>query len=268
MGTSGFRPPQWARRQTPMTLVVPPQVSSVGSSLDDTQFDNTETVLGFPTVYVFDAVLSGDHEQDLEMSQIPVQTGASLTDNSFLLPARFTARIFMSDAMQSFNANQFSGNSSRSIAAFETLLAVQALQLPVQVTTRLRQYDNMLVAKINARDSKETAYALEATVSFQQIITATVEVTQSTLITDPNQLSTRPDATASNPSGATQTQDPSETEVSQHSVYDVYQFNDQGGVDAFGTTNFLPPPNPAGTTVPGAGGWSSNNTSSLPTAAS
>ena len=53
--------------------------------------------------YVFDGEPDIQHDQELSITQNPVQTGASISDHAFLVPVRVTAEILMSDAMQSFN---------------------------------------------------------------------------------------------------------------------------------------------------------------------
>lgn len=158
-GTSGpWRPPQWSRP----TLATPPL----------TLLPNTGTA-----IYVFDGALRAEHDQQSVITLNPVQTGAAITDHAYILPARLVIEILMSDAMQSYGVSQWADGPSKSVSAYQALVALQKARTVFSVGTRLRQYDQMLIADIRAEDTKETTYGLKAVVTFVQLISAQVQTT-------------------------------------------------------------------------------------------
>jgi hypothetical protein len=135
---------------------------------------STQTTTQSLTTYFFDAILRVDHFQELRATDHPVQGGSSITDHAYLLPARVSLEIGMSDAMDSYQSGQWTGNSSKSINAYQTLLQLQALRVPVTVTTRLNTYSNMVIESIRSGDDTRTLHGLKANVQFRQIIVGTV----------------------------------------------------------------------------------------------
>ena len=128
--------------------------------------------------WFFDAFLKLDHSSTLKITEHPVQSGASITDHAFLEPKILTMEIGMSDAESSFIPGQFTQSWSRSASAFEVLRELQAQRIPVQILTRLGLYKNMLVETISAPDDFMTLFSLKVTVTFKEIIVATVQTVQ------------------------------------------------------------------------------------------
>ena len=235
VGTSGpWHPPQWAQQNASKTTL----------TLTSTNSQNVTTV------YVFDAILRAEHEQNTVITQNPVQTGASLTDHAYNEPARITFELFVSDVMRSFTVGQFADAPSRSVSAYQTLLALQTANppRPLQIATRLNHYSNMLITNIRAIETKDTRFALRAIVTCQQILTAKVEATHSTLVS---------------------TSDPSDSEIpqatNQSMVGQVQTFPVPAAVQA--QNNIANAPASANVAqipqVSGAGNWSSYNVSGL-----
>ena len=150
------------------------------------------------TVYVFDAVLELEHEQRLEKTRHPVQSGADISSHAYLQPARCVMYVGMSDAMDSFSSGYagagqsaalggitatpsavapFSGaSSSKSVNAYETMLTLQVARQPLTVTTRLRTYANMLLVAVSPKEDAKTITGLRMRLEFEQIILATTSV--------------------------------------------------------------------------------------------
>lgn len=152
--------------------------------------------------YIFDAYLSLTHESTLEITTHPVETGAALTDNSYLDPVKVTMTIGQSDVCTDVIAGQFGVGDGRSVTAFNILKILQSNRIPLQVTTRLATYQNMLVQSITAQDTNKTAHGLSATVVLQEVLVAVVKTVQ---------ISSRPQVTDSTPKGAVQSTGPSQT---------------------------------------------------------
>jgi hypothetical protein len=149
---NGYRPPEWGLKEELTTYIL--DSSGVG--------------------YFFDAVMRIEHDTTTRITEHPVQSGANLSDHAYQLPARVSLEINMSDAMDVFKPGQFSSFTTKSVSAYQQLLSFQKARLPLQVITRLNQYDNMLIEHISAPDDLSTFHGLHCVVSFRQILTAQV----------------------------------------------------------------------------------------------
>jgi len=156
--------------------------------------------------YFFDAVIRAEHTQSLRVTEHPVQTGACIVDHAYQMPARLTLEIGMSDAMDTFMNGQFSGDITKSVSAYQTLLDIQSSKKPLQVVTRLNVYDNMVIEHIHAADDFKTLYGLRAMVSLRQIITAQVST---------ETVSVRPQASGQSNSGVAQPTSPTGSALSK-----------------------------------------------------
>ena len=154
---NGWRPPQWS-----------------GLSNDAAQLVYIKTNIAG---YFFDAVLRMDHESTLRITEHPIQTGAPLTDHSFMLSARLIMEIGFSDCMDSLVQGQYSGAEGKSVSAYQILLKLQAYRQPLTVVTRLKTYRNMLIQNLTSPDDVRTAFGLKCTITLRQIMLATVQTT-------------------------------------------------------------------------------------------
>jgi len=132
--------------------------------------------------YFFDAVFHEDHNQTVQMTEHPVQTGGNVVDHAFMMPATLSLEIGMSDAMLSLVKAEWSGSlPSKSVNAYRKLLELQQNRLPLTIHTRLKQYENMVIEQITAADDYRTQNGLRATINFKQLLVATVATTTSAL---------------------------------------------------------------------------------------
>lgn len=174
-----FRPPGWASLH-PQTFIEDPDGN----------------------LWYFDATLRLDHLEYQRITRHPVQTGANITDHSYAEPARLTLEIGMSDVMQSYIPSQWGSDTSeptKSVAAYQQIIAWKKYGTPLKITTRLMEYYPMVVASTTTSDTAETQYGLRSQITFQQIFTAVIAV-------QPN--SARPQTTESTNSGTKSSQSP------------------------------------------------------------
>lgn len=125
--------------------------------------------------WFFDAVLQATHTSTLTITQHPVQSGSSITDYAYMQPRTLSLTIGMSDVAKSFIPGQFSGGKSRSVQAYQVLLQLQQMRIPVQVYTRLGLYQNMLIETLTVQDDNTTAHGLRCTVDMSEVLVATVQ---------------------------------------------------------------------------------------------
>ena len=144
------------------------------------QWDQTDTLTyGITDIngvtWFFDAIMKADHVTALKITDHPVQNGANMVDHAYILPAHLVLEISMSDVMDSFIADQFTGDyASRSVSAYQQLLKMQADRLPLTVTARLNSFDNMLIESIATSEDNKNIYSMKALVTFKQIFVAQV----------------------------------------------------------------------------------------------
>lgn len=118
----------------------------------------------------------------LEITQQPVQQGATITDHAFKKPVTLAIQIlFGSSVLPTIAGNVSSGLSvvpPQSLASiYQKLLALQNSFQPFNVTTPKRTYANMLFATLGVTTDKKTENVLSINASFQQIITVPIGVT-------------------------------------------------------------------------------------------
>ena len=177
-----WRPPQWSNAPAMVSITVPAQSipgstsSSPNAVLGNAGLPFSAAVLTTSTVtlaaqtYVFDAVLSLEHDQRLVTTEHPIQTGADVSSHAYLMPAHLVLYVGMSDAMASYAP--WNGNPSKSVAAYQQMLALQTSRIPLTVVTRLRTYYNMVILSISPREDNKTITGLRMRVEFAQIFTA------------------------------------------------------------------------------------------------
>jgi hypothetical protein len=251
---TGYRPPQWAQPAM-VSITVPAgygqQSSAVGTEVQSSSPDTPlQLATAAQTSYVFDAVLSLEHNQTLTKTIHPVQNGAAITSHAYLNPPTVVMYVLMSDAVGQYVSSnqttapyvqQWTGNASKSVSAYQQILALQSARVPLTITTRLRTYSNMLVMDVSPHEDAKSVTGARFRVEFGQIFLAGVTTTP---------VSARPNDTNTTGLGAVSTTTPSST------------VNNQFAVPATATTNTLtqdsdPVPMPTEVDVPGAGSYSS-----------
>ena len=108
-----------------------------------------------------DVTVEEVHNDRLEVTQHPIQTGAVVTDHSFALPAQLTIRCGYSDS-----TGGFVGYSQE---IYAEILALQASREPFNVSTGKRLYSNMLIRDMQVTTDPTSEYALMLVVNLQQL---------------------------------------------------------------------------------------------------
>jgi hypothetical protein len=233
MGNSPYRPPQWNEGASPSTviLVFPGQQTTAQYN----QEGITATLPTNQTTYVFDAVLRAGHEQRLRKTMHPVQTGAAISDHAYIEPARVSLDIGMSDVMDQFQPGMWTGAQTKSVSAFQTMLALQFSRIPLTLLTKLRIYHNLVIESITDEETAKTITGLRMRVEFGEIFSA-----QTQAVPD----SARSQDTQQTNLGTVNSTPPTTVQTNQNQV--------GTGVEIY----------PAHTI--GAGNWSSVSTTNLP----
>lgn len=124
--------------------------------------------------FVADVTVREDHEDELVVTENPVEQGADVTDNSYKAPARLTVDVGYSNS-----SLQSNGDPNYVQNVYAQFLALQATRQPFQVITGKRQYSNMVITLLHTVTDQDTENALLLTVKMREIIlvnTQTVSV--------------------------------------------------------------------------------------------
>ncbi|WP_010515757.1 phage baseplate protein [Komagataeibacter oboediens] len=144
---------------------------------------NGHIVAATGTTTTPDIVAREGHRDALTITQHPVETGASITDHAFKMPAEVRLEYgFSNSSIQALGSDfdSFSltdlvdGNLGEGFVKeiYAQLLALQSARTLCQVVTSKRLYKNMLIASIETETTAETAYAMHVSVTCQEVIIA------------------------------------------------------------------------------------------------
>lgn len=154
--------------------------------------------------------LEETHQDDLEITEHPVQQGASIADHAFKRPAELTVKCAWSDspsysslvggvvgaAVSTLEGVQslITGNSASQVReVYQKLLKLQADRVPFDVYTGKRAYKNMLLRSLSVQTQRETENVLMVTAQLKQVI---IVSTQTVTISTPAGTQADPAATA------------------------------------------------------------------------
>jgi hypothetical protein len=101
-----------------------------------------------------DCVVAENHSSEIEVTEIPIETGARITDHAYVLPKRVSLDIADRNAAAAYNA----------------LVRLQESRAPFTVVTGLFVYTNMLIKRLDAVRDKISAKILQCTADLQEII--------------------------------------------------------------------------------------------------
>ena len=216
---SSWRPPQW--QSSPLYYVL---ISSSQNTPRGIQYAQATSANDVPIIdstigvnsqmYVPDAVMRVEHQQEARITEHPVQTGANISDHAYAMPARVTLDIGMSDAMSAY-ANSSSSSAevaggawtgaskSKSVNAFTEISSWATGRVIVSIGTRLKVYSNMMVESITPEETNKTKTSLRCRVTFKQVFIANVQQVTASALPQTTQ-STSGGVTTSTPLSASQ----------------------------------------------------------------
>jgi hypothetical protein len=109
--------------------------------------------------------MTEDSSDDLEITEHPVQNGASITDHAYLKPASVTIRFVYTPGLTPLDQ------------IYENLRDLQSLREPFSIVTGKRVYKDMLFKSIRVNTDAKTENVLSLVGDFQQVILVGVETT-------------------------------------------------------------------------------------------
>jgi hypothetical protein len=108
-----------------------------------------------------DVTVENVYEDRLQITQHPVEGGATVSDHAFLQPKVIDLKVGWADGK--------AGYVGASRDAYEAVLALQAEREPFDVSTGKRLYSNMLVAGVTVADDVKAKYTVLASVRCQEV---------------------------------------------------------------------------------------------------
>lgn len=149
--------------------------------------------------YSMQVVIEENHQDDLDITEHPVQQGATISDHATKRPSTVTITGGWSDspAVEGYLAGVVSGGRETARAAsllsgnaptqardmYDKLLALQSQRIPFDAYTGKRKYTSMLIKSLSTKTSSESEHALIVTAVLQEVII--VSTTTTTLTSAP-----------------------------------------------------------------------------------
>lgn len=209
--------------------IVWPLVDQLGEPLTDiiTSLGGQELLDGIAGVGIVNGLggyiaILEDHHDELEITDHPVEQGATVTDHAYKLPAMLSMQIgwstssTLNSAIPSLLgvigqplspldvASLFSGGGSDIFIrqVYSRLVALQAQRTLLTIFTGKRVYNNMLLRTLGTRTAEDTEHCLIISATFKEINRARVQTIEAP--TNPNAQAQSQDTTPDIPRGQQQ----------------------------------------------------------------
>jgi hypothetical protein len=101
-----------------------------------------------------DCIVSENHSSELDITEIPIETGAKITDHAVIVPKRLSL-----DAADSGAA-----------ATYAALVSFQESRVPFTLVTGLAVYSNLLIKRLDASRDAQFSKILRCRCDLQEII--------------------------------------------------------------------------------------------------
>lgn len=135
-------------------------------NLFDTDFADVINFLPKRAIGPFSATVTLEEvgTDELEITQHPVQQGASITDHAYLKPSTVNIKVMWND------------DDAPLAETYKNLLDLQASREPFDVVTGKRAYKNMLIKALGQTNDVQTENILSISLQLQEIFITAVEV--------------------------------------------------------------------------------------------
>lgn len=116
---------------------------------------------------IFDVTVSENHEDKLEITDHPIQSGGTVSDHAYKLPQEVTLTV----------GKGAQDGEDVPKETYDKILELQASREPFDIVTGKREYKNMLIADITVVSERETENVLMVTLVCREVILVeTIEV--------------------------------------------------------------------------------------------
>jgi hypothetical protein len=145
----------------------------------------------------FDAVISEQHGQRLQVTENPTEKGVTISDHCWVEGATLALIASVADIRMPSAASGYDSPSGRSNYAYQRLadlenrLAENTLQ-PFEIITSVKTYTDMVMTEITVMRDKNTPLLGRFNMSFRQIVVVSTQTTTYTAIEGPPRRSASP----------------------------------------------------------------------------
>ena len=120
---------------------------------------------------IADVVIEERHEDQLIITEHPIEDGAAITDQAYKRPAEVTIHCGWSNSSQvNLLPNLGAGSEDYINEVYAALLSMQEARIPFTLTTGKRIYPNMLIAALSITTDRSSEYALMARIRLRQVL--------------------------------------------------------------------------------------------------
>lgn len=170
-----------------------------------------------------DAVLNETHNNQVRLTKNPVELGADITDHAVIEPKRINIVAEVSDTplgtaafgqivdlITGLFGTSTTQNITRSNAAYNAMVQLMEQREPIEVQTKLRLYQNMVITDLSTTQDKDSSRIVLMTLNLEEVL-----ITESQIVKlDSEQLeegSAREQGTSAEKKGRQEPVTPSET---------------------------------------------------------
>jgi hypothetical protein len=138
-----------------------------------------------------DGIISEDHTNQVRLTKNPVELGADVADHAVIEPKKLSIVAEVSDTpigtaaftqivdtVTGLFGSSTVENITRSNAAYRAMLQIQELREPIQVQTKLRLYDNMLITSLRTVQDKDSSRIVRMLLGLEEVIITESETIQ------------------------------------------------------------------------------------------
>ncbi len=130
-----------------------------------------------------DAVLTETHSNQVRLTKNPVELGADITDHAIIEPKRINIVANVSDnplGVAAFGqivdlatglfGTSTSQNITRSNAAYNAMVQLMEQREPIEVQTKLRLYENMVITNLTTTQDKDTSRIVSILLTLEEVL--------------------------------------------------------------------------------------------------
>lgn len=127
-------------------------------------------------------VISEKHSDSLEITEHPVEVGASISDHAYRRPSEVVMQIGFAgggtllDFMDTTSYGLKAGLSPREV--YQNILDLQNSRVPFDVVTGKRLYSNMLIRAIEVTTDRTSEHVLSAVVTLREVFITSATATK------------------------------------------------------------------------------------------
>lgn len=130
-----------------------------------------------------DAVLTETHTNQIRLTKNPVELGADITDHAITEPKRLNIVANVSDTplgtaafgqivdlVTGLFGTSTSQNITRSNAAYNAMLQLMEQREPIEVQTKLKLYENMVITNLTTSQDKNTSRTVSMVLNLDEVL--------------------------------------------------------------------------------------------------